>query len=76
MTINASTNTETVINNGDKQQLGELLARAGLDAGDVQALTCAIDADGGKKPVSAHWNCSCVACENGVSSTLNSGRSE
>lgn len=50
MAIDASTSTETVINVGDKQQLDELLARAGLDVTDVQALTDAINADGGKKP--------------------------
>ena len=49
-TIDASTNAEIVINVGDKQRLDEILVKAGLTAADVQVLTEAVKADGGKKP--------------------------
>jgi hypothetical protein len=50
MAIDASTNTEVVINVGDKQKLDELLTGAGLAPTDLQMLTSAIEADGGKRP--------------------------
>jgi hypothetical protein len=48
MAIDASTNTEVVINVGDRQKLDEVLTGAGLGATDLRTLTSAIEADGGK----------------------------
>ena len=50
MAIDASTNTEVVINVGDKQKLDEVLSAAGLESADVKRLTEAIQADGETKP--------------------------
>jgi AbiTii len=48
--IDASTNTEIIINVGDKQKLDEILSKAGLSNTDVQSLTEAIKADGENRP--------------------------
>jgi hypothetical protein len=41
---------QTQINAGDRRALDEVLKKAGLDAADLQKLTEAIEADGGKQP--------------------------
>jgi hypothetical protein len=48
--IDASTNTEIVINVGDKNKLAEILGKAGLSNTDVRSLTEAFKADGEKQP--------------------------
>lgn len=48
--IDASANTEIVINVGDKQKLDEILSKAGLSSSDLHDLDEAIKADGPKKP--------------------------
>jgi hypothetical protein len=48
--VNASTNMEIVINIGDKQKLDQVLSAAGFEQADLERLTDAIQADGGKKP--------------------------
>jgi hypothetical protein len=41
---------QTQINSGDRKALDEVLTKAGLDETDLQKLTQAIHADGGKQP--------------------------
>jgi len=48
--IDASGQGQTVIVAGDRKSLDSVLTKAGLDLGDLEALTEAIQADGRKKP--------------------------
>jgi len=48
--VNATTQVQVVLNQGDRKALDEVLTSAGLDAPALRKLTEAIQGDGGKKP--------------------------